>query len=342
MSTTTTRLGLVKETTAENYSVGTVNANSDKVDAAVGFEQVTSSTRPSAPFNGKGIRETDTGSVLYSNGGAPASGSWKYLWTPEGPVIVGAVGSTAPLRGETTSTLFGNRFLDARKQGETQPGFTLDFDGTQRWGPGGSTAPDVNLFRAAADTLRTDDHLVVGGSLNAVGAAAFNGSITATGAITADAVNRLTLPYLHVYQVNGSTQSISNITPTPVTFTAEIVDNINCHSTSSNTSRYTPNVPGKYKCWGQVVYAASGTTFEIVAQFRKNGSVVLGAAPYGPVKAFSSAFVAMAAQCVGTFDMNGTTDYIELYTNQNSGGSLNTFSNTTDMHSFMIIERVAA
>src|SRR5688572_25414929 len=105
MSTLTTRLALVKETTTENYSVATVNSNSDKVDAAVGFEQCTSSTRPSAPYNGKAIWESDTGSALYSNGSAPASGSWKYLWTPHGPVVVGAVGVTAPLRGQTTSTI---------------------------------------------------------------------------------------------------------------------------------------------------------------------------------------------------------------------------------------------
>lgn len=169
MSTATARLGLVKEVDAENYSVTTVNNNSDKVDAAVGFEVCTAATRPSAPYNGKGIRESDTSSLLYSNGSLPASGSWKYIWTPDGPVVVGAVGTAAPLRGQTTSTLAGNRFLDARKSGETQPGFTLDFDGKCQWGPGGSTAPDTNLYRPSADLLRTDDGFYVGGALTVVG-----------------------------------------------------------------------------------------------------------------------------------------------------------------------------
>jgi hypothetical protein len=169
MSTETARIALVKETTAENYSVATVNSNSDKIDAAVGFEQVTSSTRPSAPYNGKAIQESDTGAALYSNGSSPASGSWKYLWTPHGPVIVGAVGTAAPLRGRTTSTLAGNRFLDARKDGESEPGFTLDFDGKCQWGPGGSTAPDTNLYRSAANTLKTDDSLIVAGNLTVTG-----------------------------------------------------------------------------------------------------------------------------------------------------------------------------
>jgi hypothetical protein len=169
MSSSTARILLVKETTLENYNVTTVNNDSDKIDAAVGFEECTNSTRPSAPYNGKGIRESDTGSVLLSNGSSPASGSWIGVWASSGPVVVGAVGTAAPLRGQTTSTIAGNRLLDARKFGETQPAFTLDFDGKHQWGPGGSTAPDTNLYRSAADTLRTDDALYVGGALTVVG-----------------------------------------------------------------------------------------------------------------------------------------------------------------------------
>ncbi|ANZ35262.1 hypothetical protein BBK82_03405 [Lentzea guizhouensis] len=178
MSTLTTRLQLVKETNAENYSVGTVNNNSDKIDAAVGFEECTSSTRPSSPYNGKGIRESDTGSVLLSNGTVPASGSWKYLWSADGPVIVGAVGASAPLRGQTTGFLTGTRLLDARKYGEANPGFTIDFDGKHQWGPGGVTAPDTNLYRSTTDLLRTDDSFYVGGALTVVGAVTLTGAVS--------------------------------------------------------------------------------------------------------------------------------------------------------------------
>jgi hypothetical protein len=170
MSSTTARIGLVKEVGSENYSVVTVDNNLDLVDAAAGFQACTSSTRPSAPYNGKGIRETDTGSYYISNGSAPASGSWRPIWGVDGPVIVGAVGASAPLRGETTSTISGNRFIDTRKSGEAQSGWIVDFDGKMQWGPGGSTNPDTNLYRSAADTLRTDDNLYVGGTLTVIGA----------------------------------------------------------------------------------------------------------------------------------------------------------------------------
>jgi hypothetical protein len=38
-----------------------IGQNWDRVDAAVGFQIVTSSTRPSSPYSGKPIAESDTG-----------------------------------------------------------------------------------------------------------------------------------------------------------------------------------------------------------------------------------------------------------------------------------------
>lgn len=68
MSTTTTRLGLVKPAVNEDYDVGQFNANADKVDANIGRVVVTSTTRPSAPFKGMMILETDTGNQLVHDG----------------------------------------------------------------------------------------------------------------------------------------------------------------------------------------------------------------------------------------------------------------------------------
>lgn len=260
MSTTTTRLGLVKETTTENYSVATVNNNSDKVDAAVGFEACTSSTRPSAPFNGKGIRETDTGSVLYSNGSSPASGSWKYMWTPDGPVIVGAVGTAAPLRGRTTSTLAGNRFLDARKDGEAQAGYTLDFDGKQQWGPGGSTAPDTNLYRSAADTLKTDDNLIVAGNLSVTGNATVTGSLSSASALKyleARSSGDETVT-TSVVDVNGATLTFT----TPAANTVVKVTSYWDVATSGGTDTFigTLYVDGVVNTQGEAHVEGAGTT----------------------------------------------------------------------------------
>lgn len=146
-------------------------------------------------------------------------------------------------------------------------------------------------------------------------------------------------PIAHLYQTSGGTQSIANSTPTAISFNAQIVDDLNGHQNSPNPTRYTPSVSGYYKAWGLIAYPASGA-FDILAQFRKNGAVVVGAAPYGGTRTASSGFIAMTAQSQATFSMNGTTDYLELWTNQNSGGALSTFSNGTDQQSVMRIERI--
>lgn len=47
--------------------------------------------------------------------------------------------------------------------GDTQPAFQILGNGTITWGPGGSTAPDVALYRFMADTLALDDDFLFNG-----------------------------------------------------------------------------------------------------------------------------------------------------------------------------------
>lgn len=72
----TARLALNKPNpdpvTGDFVDISVLNANFDKLDAAIGAIPVTSGTRPSAPFNGQFIRETDTGRVFLCVGTGPA------------------------------------------------------------------------------------------------------------------------------------------------------------------------------------------------------------------------------------------------------------------------------
>ena len=61
MPTFTTRLGLQMDLESENYDVDVVNANLQKIDANLGAVLCTSTTRPSSPYPGQTIYETDTG-----------------------------------------------------------------------------------------------------------------------------------------------------------------------------------------------------------------------------------------------------------------------------------------
>lgn len=147
--------------------------------------------------------------------------------------------------------------------------------------------------------------------------------------------------YCHIYQNAAGTQTISNLAPVAITFNAEVIDPQNMHSTVSNISRITPTTAGRYKLTGGVCVPAAGTG-SVIAQFRKNGAVVLGAATYQDKELYTSFFIALTVVTQATLVANGTTDYFEMWTNQNSGGSITTFSNATDQHSFMIAEYLGA
>jgi hypothetical protein len=141
-------------------------------------------------------------------------------------------------------------------------------------------------------------------------------------------------PSFAAYQV--TTQSVTNTVATAITMTAEVLDTINGHSNSSLTSRYTPSVPGYYMCIGQVAWALS-TAGDRNAQFRKNGATLDGA-PYGSEPALNgAAFIFGGSYAMAVILCNGTTDYIELFGNQNSGGALNTAYSAGGTSSFMSI-----
>lgn len=60
MATTTTKLALTKPDGSDLVDIAVLNANADKIDAAAGATVCTSATRPSSPWNGMIIYETDT------------------------------------------------------------------------------------------------------------------------------------------------------------------------------------------------------------------------------------------------------------------------------------------
>ena len=60
MATNTTRLDLIKPSYEDDVDVAQLNINADLIDDAIGSKVVTSSTRPSSPFLGQLIYESDT------------------------------------------------------------------------------------------------------------------------------------------------------------------------------------------------------------------------------------------------------------------------------------------
>lgn len=155
--------------------------------------------------------------------------------------------------------------------------------------------------------------------------------------LTADDLNLR--PFLHVYQANGATQSISNGVPTAITFTLEIADTISGHSTSLSTSQYNPNVAGLYECHGMVCFETN-CTGKFVGYFAKNGVAEVGG-KYNTEVADTNAFAFNTALVVATIRCNGSTDYIELIANTNFGATKVTAASTTNAGSFMLCRWVA-
>jgi hypothetical protein len=164
----TTRLALYKSKSdgseLVNYTQD-LGQNWDKVDAAAGFQVVTSSTRPSAPYPGKPIMQSDTAYSTYvSNGTSPASGSWVEI--PNSSAVYGGrfislfSGSTSAaslMRLAQTGSASGSRAFATRGATDTSDHFFFDFDGRMQWSGGGASAGDTNLYRSAANVLKTDD-----------------------------------------------------------------------------------------------------------------------------------------------------------------------------------------
>lgn len=119
-------------------------------------------------------------------------------------------------------------------------------------------------------------------------------------------------------------QLLTNNTAAAITFDASTVDNTSGHSNTVNPSRWTASYPGWYRVRGQVTFAASATNDRSV-QIYKNGTAV---STQWNVAPSAGASFAPGRETEGLVFLNGTTDYVEIWALQNSGGALNTFAGT--------------
>ncbi|MGW6912598.1 hypothetical protein ACWGB8_02050 [Kitasatospora sp. NPDC054939] len=181
MSTTTTRLGLYKpaDDGSELVNVQTdLNQNYDKLDLAIGARIVTSSTRPSSPYGGQLIQESDTSRIYVSNGSVPASGSWKQIAAAGGSFLSAlTLGSTLAVSGavslNSTLAVTGGTTLSSTLgvTGATTLSSTL--------GVTGATTLSSTLAVTGATTL--SNNLTVSGTGSAT---SLGGTLAVTGNIT--------------------------------------------------------------------------------------------------------------------------------------------------------------
>ena len=119
--------------------------------------------------------------------------------------------------------------------------------------------------------------------------------------------------------VLSSSTNPTNNTETKIAFDSEVFDTDNCYDNTTNY-RFTPTVAGKYYVYSNIMLQEEGATASQVrtvsARIYKNGTGVKSVRSdfnANDVKQFS-------VYVDGIIDMNGTTDYLEIY------GYVNTIS----------------
>ena len=130
------------------------------------------------------------------------------------------------------------------------------------------------------------------------------------------------------YAYRSSNQSISSATVTKIEVNTEVFDTDSCYDHSSNY-RFTPNKAGKYFFYGSCrADAGSDNLNNMNIQIKKNGSDdgTGGATGGGMIAQYNNAapnkFDNMSMSVSGVFDMNGSSDYVELYVSvSDSSGS---------------------
>tara|TARA_A100001515_G_scaffold114233_1_gene95667 strand:+ start:205 stop:708 length:504 start_codon:yes stop_codon:yes gene_type:complete len=132
-------------------------------------------------------------------------------------------------------------------------------------------------------------------SLNLADTYAFTGTVTGAG--------ESNKPYFHAYR-SGSEQSIPATTFTKLQINTEIVDSASAYDNSTNY-RFTPQTAGKYYVYGQVTTSSGTDMARTMAMIYLNGSRISQTNSFNDDSSSS-----LTATLV---DLNGSSDYVELY-----------------------------
>ena len=112
MAELTPRTGMVKSAGTEKQSVKVLNDNFDKIDKSLGAQEVTSTLRPTSPYLGQIIYETDTKRTLLWRGNA-----WGFISGP--PQVADATA------GALNLNTYGATWADI----PSGPSITIDTEG---------------------------------------------------------------------------------------------------------------------------------------------------------------------------------------------------------------------
>ena len=113
--------------------------------------------------------------------------------------------------------------------------------------------------------------------------------------------------------ISSGSQSFTNAAVTKIQFNSEVFDTDGCYDPTTNY-RFTPTTAGKYYVYLQFAFDSGVEWDGVVGIIEKNGS-------YNNITVYRHEnYHAITMSSI--IDMNGSTDYLEAFCQQNSGGSL--------------------
>lgn len=119
----------------------------------------------------------------------------------------------------------------------------------------------------------------------------------------------------------STNQTISTTTATKIQLNTEALDTGNYFDNATNY-RYTPLIAGKYYFYGNLVIDSGTGAYPVIIQIYKNGAAVNYSRVTSANSTYDSVYTGMM------LDMNGSTDYVELYAFHNAGANKNLLGGT--------------
>lgn len=254
-----------------------------------------------------------------------ASGAWEPVAPSSSQYLVLATDSN--LSAERTLNFNGTRFqtTDNGANNSFQVDIKANGIGNAQFrqsvalsvvGVTGNATADVADIAAGTDhqVLRRSGTALAFGALNLSQAAAVTGSLPVGNVASA--------PAFDAYR--GSAQTISHDTWTKVQLASENLDTASAFDAVTNY-RFNPQVAGRYCITAYVGYDSSTAAAVMQAALYLNGSAVKTATQVAPSTTGCTIVV------TGVFDLNGSSDYVELFTYQATGASQTLYAGRVSM-----------
>jgi hypothetical protein len=178
-----------------------------------------------------------------------------------------------------TLSAVGTSLLSGAVNGDSFGRVNVGADGKVGWGPG-TVTQDTNLYRSAADTLKTDDSLIVGTNLTVTGTSTFTGIPSAPTATAGTNTTQLATTQFVTTAVSGVSGGSSPVRATATYTTSGAVAGTNYSGTITMATGYrllalTTSAAARVRVYTDAASASADTSRAITTAVPDNSGLVL-------------------------------------------------------------------